>query len=622
MQHNILVPKHQNRLVMPYLGWEFSMPSPNEKLAESLEVLKELQQGNRRVFRSDDLSRVHRERLVENGFLQEVMKGWLISSSPDTQEGESTPWHASFWEFCARYCDERFGELWHLSPEQSLFLHGERTVIPDQLVVHSPKATNNDIQLLFGTTLYDLKTAEMPVSTALMTRDGLRLFTPAAALVRVPESFFQMYPIEAQVVMASLADTSDLLRLLLNGGHSAKAGYLAKAFRQTGRPDLAEEILAVMKGAGYDVRESSPFEAGQILRKPSRPGGAIAGRVEMLWESMRGKVLASFPKAPGLPADKAAYLGYVDEIYRTDAYHSLSIEGYSVTPGLVERVRQGGWDPEHDAGDRRNRDALAARGYWQSFQLVKKEVEKVIAGENPATLARATHNAWYRELFQPCVTAGLLEPGALAGYRNVPVFLRGSRYVPPRWEAVRDAMPAFFDVLEKEPEPSVRAVLGHWLFGYIHPYPDGNGRMARFLMNLMLASGGYPWTVIRVVDRKAYLSALDRASIEMDIHPFTTFIVRRVEWRLERHDLTFPAPMESVVFGRDMVLFYGQDGEAVVRCLIAGEALDTHFQGNGKERLEVFRANRQPIEQEIRRRFLAGDTELDGSVLIRAGDLP
>lgn len=598
------------------------MPSPNEKLAESLDALKELQQNNRRVFRSDDLSRVHRERLVENGFLQEVMKGWLISSSPDTQAGESTPWHASFWEFCARYCDERFGELWHLSPEQSLFLHGERTVIPDQLVVHSPKATNNDVQLLYGTTLYDLKTAEMPVSTALMMRDGLRLFTPAAALVRVPESFFQMYPLEAQVVMASLADSSDLLRLLLNGGHSAKAGYLAKAFRQTGRPDLAEEILAVMKGAGYDVRESSPFEAGQILRKPSRPGAAIVGRVEMLWESMRGKVLASFPKVPGLPADKEAFLRYVDEIYRTDAYHSLSIEGYSVTPGLVERVRQGGWDPEHDAGDRKNRDALAARGYWQAFQLVKKEVEKVITGESPAALARATHNAWYRELFQPCVTAGLLEPGALAGYRNVAIFLRGSRYVPPRWEAVRDAMPAFFDVLEKEPEPSVRAVLGHWLFGYIHPYPDGNGRMARFLMNLMLASGGFPWTVIRVVDRKAYLSALDRASIEMDIHPFTTFIVRRVEWRLEPHEVTFPAPMESLVFGRDVVLFYGQDGEAVVRCAIAGEALDNHFQGAGKDKLEVFRANRQPIEQEVRRRYLAGDTELDGSILIRAGDLP
>src|SRR6201984_137526 len=251
------------------------MPPPNKKLAEPLDVLEALPQGNRRVFRSDDLSRVHRERLVENGFLQEVMKGWLISSSPDSQAGGSTPWHAPFWEFCARYCDERFGEQWHLSPEQSLFLHGERTVIPDQLVVHSPKATNNDIELLFGTTLYDLKTAEMPPLTALMMRDGLRLFTPAAALVRVPESFFQLYPIESQVVMASLSDASDLLRLLLNGGHSAKAGSLTTRLSQTGAPKLADEILRAMKSPGYDVRESSPFEAGQIFHRPSRPAAPI-----------------------------------------------------------------------------------------------------------------------------------------------------------------------------------------------------------------------------------------------------------------------------------------------------------------------------------------------------------
>jgi len=598
------------------------MPSPNEKLAESLDVLEALQQGNRRVFRSDDLSRVHRERLVENRFLQEVMKGWLISSIPDSEPGDSTPWHASFWEFCARYCDERFGEQWHLSPEQSLFLHGERTVIPGQLVVHSPKATNNDINLLFDTTLYDLKVAEMPAAAALMMRDGLRLFSPAAALVRVPQSFFLQYPVETQVVMASLVDASDVLRVLLNGGHSAKAGYLAKAFRQTGRADLADEILRTMKGAGYDVRESSPFEARHIFARLGRPAAPIVGRIEILWESMRGKVLAAFPKAPGLPADTEEYLHFVNEIYRTDAYHSLSIEGYSVTPALVERVRQGGWDPEHDAGDRRNRDALAARGYWQAFQLVKKGVEKVIAGENATALVRAVHNDWYRELFQPSVTAGLLEAGSLAGYRNTPVFLRGSRYVPPRWEAVRDAMPAFFNLMEKEPEPSVRAVLGHWLLGYIHPYSDGNGRMSRFLMNIMLASGGYPWTVIRIRDRKSYLSALDRASIEMDIHPFATFIVHRVQWRLERHDLTFPDPKESFVHEHDIVLFYGQDGEAWVRCVITKEALDNHFHGEGKDKLETFRANRQVIEEEVRRKYIAGDTEVDGSILIRLDDLP
>src|SRR5258708_30725215 len=363
----------------------------------------------------------------------------------------------------------------------------------------------------------------MPVTGALIVRDGLRLFSPAAALVRVPESFFQLYPIETQVVMASLADASDLLRLLLNGGHSAKAGYLAKAFRQPGCGDVADEILRAMKGAGYDVRESSPFEAGHVFGRPPRPTAPIVARIEMLWESMRGKVIAVFPKAPGLPADNEEYLRFVNEIYRTDAYHSVYIEGYSVTPALVERVRQGSWDPEHDAGDRRNRDALAARGYWQAFQLVKKDVEKVIAGENHAALARAAHNDWYREMFQPSVTAGLLEAGSLAGYRNIPVYLRGSRYIPPRWEAVRDAMPALFDLLETEPEPSVRAVLGHWLFGYIHPYSDGNGRMARFLMNVMLASGGYPWAGIGIRVRYSYLPSLDTASTKFNIYLFASF---------------------------------------------------------------------------------------------------
>jgi Fic family protein len=269
-------------------------------------------------------------------------------------------------------------------------------------------------------------------------------------------------------------------------------------------------------------------------------------------------------------------------------------------------------------------EPLAARGYWQAFQVVKGAVGKVIAGENSGVLARAAHNDWYRELFQPSVAAGVTQPGALAGYRNIPVYLRTSRYLPPRWEAVRDAMPAFFDLLEKEPEPGVRAVLGHWLFGYIHPYPDGNGRMARFLMNVMLASGGYPWTVIRVEDRDAYLAALDRASIDMDIKPFSAFVAERVQWSLEqpkRGDLTFPAEEEAYSASRGVVIFWGQDGKTRVQCAISREALDDHFHADNKDKLEVFRANRKAIEELARRKYVAGRTEANGSILIRTGDL-
>jgi RHH-type rel operon transcriptional repressor/antitoxin RelB len=50
-------------------------------------------------------------------------------------------------------------------------------------------------------------------------------------------------------------------------------------------------------------------------------------------------------------------------------------------------------------------------------------------------------------------------------------------------------------------EAAVRTVLGHFFFGYLHPYMDGNGRMGRLLMNAALASGGYPWRVIPLAER-------------------------------------------------------------------------------------------------------------------------
>ncbi|MDE0147602.1 MAG: Fic family protein [Rhodospirillaceae bacterium] len=513
------------------------MATPNEKLAASLAQFRKLQGRGQRVLRSGELTRVHRERLVRNGFLREVMKGWLISWSPDADPGDTTPWSASFREFCAAYCTARFGPDWHLSPEQSLLLHAENTVMPQQVIVYAPRGTNNAVELLFGTSLYDLRQRDMPPDADLTDRDGLRLFVPEAALVRVPAAFFVRHPVEAQVVLSGVREAADLLGRLLDGGRSVVAGRLAGAFRRIGRGEVADEILGVMKRAGYDVREADPFEPKRAFGALSRAQAPIVGRLQSLWEAMREPVIAAFPEAPGLPDDPEAYMSFVDVIYRNDAYHSLSIEGYRVTPELIDRVRGGNWDPDNCDADRQGRDALAARGYWQAFRLVRAAVGEIVGGGEAGALVRKAHRNWYRELFQPCVAAGLIAASALAGYRNDAVFRRGSRHVPPRREAVRDAMPALFDLLEAESEPSVRAVLGHWLFGYVHPYPDGNGRMARLVMNAMLASGGYPWTVIRVGDRDAYLAALESASIDQDIRPFAQFVADRVAWSPGRAEM-------------------------------------------------------------------------------------
>ena len=96
-------------------------------------------------------------------------------------------------------------------------------------------------------------------------------------------------------------------------------------------------------------------------------------------------------------------------------------------------------------------------------------------------------------------------------------------------------MPELFELLTNEEHAGVRAILGHFIFVYIHPYKDGNGRMGRFLMNVMLASGGYPWTVIPVEERNTYMNALEEASVEKDIKAFSKFISWLVRRRNERH---------------------------------------------------------------------------------------
>jgi hypothetical protein len=502
--------------------------NPQEKLAESLEVLHALQERGIVAIRSRDLSRTHRERLVAGGFLSEVIKGWYSPAAPDETPGDSTPWYAAFWSFCAAYLSARFGKNWCLSPEQSLALHGGNRTVPAQLVVRTPKGGNKPTSLPHGTSLLDVRST-MPDRGDIVELDGLQLFSVPAALVAVSEDFFRRHPTDVRTAMAAVRDASDVLAFLLKGGHSIVAGRLAGAFRNAGRPAVADEIVKTMETAGYTVRETDPFESRPDVLSSVRTESPYARRVRLMWDAMRETVMERFPEAPGSAPRPERYLKAVDDAYVTDAYHSLSIEGYRVSRDLIERVRSGAWNPDANEEDREKRDALAARGYYEAFGAVKASVERVLKGERPGAVASDDHREWYRRLFGPSVTAGIVTAADLAGYRNGPVYIRRSMHVPPPREAVRDCLPVLFELLEAESAPAVRVVLGHFVFVYIHPYLDGNGRMGRFLMNVMLAGGGYPWTVIPVEQREVYMSALESASVKQDIGPFASFLASLVQ---------------------------------------------------------------------------------------------
>lgn len=500
------------------------MATPSENLATSLEVLHDLQQQGIIAIPSSAISRTHRERLQREGFLQEVMRGWYVPSRPDETAGESTAWYASYWHFCAAYLSERFGEDWSLSPEQSVQLHAADLTVPTQLLVRSPQARNQVTELIFNTSILELRSALPAPNQSVTDRLGLRLFSLSAALVNCAEGFYQQNPTDARTALSTFRDASEILSHLLEGGHSVVAGRLAGAFRNIDRSRIADDILDGMRAAGYTVREIDPFTHKSPVVFHPRAVSPYVNRLRLMWEEMREPIIAVFPKAPGIPKDIDAYLQDVEDNYATDAYNSLSIEGYRVSLELIERVRSGDWQPDINEQDRQQQDAMAARGYFQAFKAVKESIREILKGKNAGLTTDQDHVTWYREMFAPSVTAGILKASDLAGYRNHPVYIRRSKHVPPSMEAIRDLMPTFFELLENEENPAVRVVLGHYIFVYIHPYTDGNGRIGRFLMNAMMASGGYPWTVVPLERRSEYMAALESASAGGDIRPFAEFI--------------------------------------------------------------------------------------------------
>ena len=346
----------------------------------------------------------------------------------------------------------------------------------------------------------------------------LNLYTLAEAIIVATPTMYRNDALTMRTALAMVNDSSDILKILVDTGQTVRAGRVIGAFRNIGRMDIADEIAGTMKRMGYTIYEEDPFEKVMEIHVSQSP---FAVRLRLMWQNMREDVNANFTRLKSNLSAKE-FLERMETRYKLDAYHSLSIEGYRVTDELINKVKSGAWKPDGEDMDSKN--ALAARGYWQAFQEVKKSVSDILKGSNSADVAERDLSVWHSEMFMPCVTAGIIKPSDIVGYRSHQVYIRNSMHIPLNPGALRDAMTTLFELLKEEPEACVRAVLGHFLFTYIHPFMDGNGRIGRFLMNAMLASGGYDWLIIPVERRDEYMAALEKASVEGNIVPFVRFL--------------------------------------------------------------------------------------------------
>lgn len=494
-------------------------------------VKQKAEENHSQIVQSSEISRADRELLQKAGWLQEIIRGWYMLVRPDLATGDTAVWYANFWDFMRRYLSYRFQNEYCLSAESSLDCHTQNPTVPKQVIVISKMGTG--IQKLMHHSSLMIYQDLKALPKVKVDYHGINIMPLGMALCKGSPSYFQKNAREAELALRMVKTSDEITRFIIEKDLKAAADRLTGAYEFLGAYEMAQAIREDLHIAGITVKPKNPFIQEKALTT-GRIKSPYAGRIHAMWGEARLAVVKHFPPPPGLPKHPQAYLDRIDSIYQYDAYHSLSIEGYHVTEDLIERVKNKKWNPMQNKSDNEMQNALAARGYYDAFLEVKKSINKIIKGENAAVLVRKNLQKWYQKLFGPSVNAGILSPGTLLGYRDDRVFIRNSRHAPPPKEAVLDSMEAFFDCLEAETHPGVSAILGHYFFVFIHPYMDGNGRIGRFLMNTLLAGGGYPWTVVRVTQRQEYIDALENTHINFEMTAFTKFIVREMKEALSK----------------------------------------------------------------------------------------
>lgn len=239
-----------------------------------------------------------------------------------------------------------------------------------------------------------------------------------------------------------------------------------------------------------------------------------------------------------LPTD---VLGQVEQKLRLEAnYNSNAIEGNTLTYGETRSLILHGLT----AQGKPMRDHLDIEGHDTAI----KAIEDAISGhrELNEVFIRNLHRILLQEPYEkeaetPDGTV-VRRTITIGDYKTAPNNVRTSTgetyyFTPP--DQVKSAMSDLIDWYrskEREGEhPVIIAATFHYRFVRIHPFDDGNGRMARLLMNMILIKHGYTVSLIQHDDRDGYLGQLEKADKTEDLTEFINYIANSCEYSLNLH---------------------------------------------------------------------------------------
>ena len=239
-----------------------------------------------------------------------------------------------------------------------------------------------------------------------------------------------------------------------------------------------------------------------------------------------------------LPAEAVAR---VAQKLRLEAdYHSNAIEGNTLTLGETRSLILHGLT----AHGKPLRHHLDIQGHDEAAKAVEEAVAG--AGEINHAFVRNLHRILLKEAYEmPAVTpdgAPVKRRIGIGAYKTAPnnvVTKTGEvfHYSPP--ESVHVEMTDLLDWLRAQEEagehPIIAAATFHYRFVRIHPFDDGNGRMARLLMNMILMRHGYTVAIVRREDRDRYIAEIEQANASGNLADFIAFIANCCEYSLSLH---------------------------------------------------------------------------------------
>ena len=232
-------------------------------------------------------------------------------------------------------------------------------------------------------------------------------------------------------------------------------------------------------------------------------------------------------------------------------YHSNAIEGNLLDVGETRQVVEFGLT----ITGKSLKDQAEARNLSQALDFLE-DLAGVPDRQIKETDIRQIHSL---------VLDGLTEEAG--SYRTVSVEISGSDFSPPGPESVPAQMEEFstwlsdVSVPKDEEFASVEGLLiaaaAHTWFVTIHPFIDGNGRVARLVMNLLLMRFGFPIAIMSKEDRLRYYDALE-ASQSSDLTPFTVLLAECIEESLEEYERAAEEQREKVEWTQSLAQKFTQ----------------------------------------------------------------